>query len=387
MLGSLRYFWERDPSTLPNGVDALLCYLCTNDEWSTANEVNEETLSMEVVSLRKRTGTCIVQVSKQVPHLLVQWLSQLSDRARQLLSSDLLLPPNRMHLFEFLSCVASAVEDPSNRSAFVADVLSSSLDILESREARDALSSTDNFMVSLGISQALSNPSSVTDEEHVKLITRNFARLYSSFNQLLSVGRRCHEAALKRPSGGIPLQHIPNSIKARIQSAGNEFQHFPDEGTVSISDLAIDDPFAPLWPRILPSLLEALDVVLNLWHPEYQASLLSNQIQRYVFAITDDDVYLTMKQDSLSGGGVFGKGGTAGTVISGCDRRSLNLVPRWSSWFNELRNVCFQLLGLMSIQRVLYAPEIAPFYPRLVAIVSNQKHLMSMEHRQISQFL
>jgi hypothetical protein len=64
-----------------------------------------------------------------------------------------------------------------------------------------------------------------------------------------------------------------------------------------------------------------------------------------------------------------------------------NLTPRWSGWFNELRNNCFQLLGLISAQRVLYAPEISHLYPQLVSVVANQDHLRSMEHRHLNQYM
>eukprot|EP00814_Leptocylindrus_danicus_P018484 CAMPEP_0116006852 /NCGR_PEP_ID=MMETSP0321-20121206/1967_1 /TAXON_ID=163516 /ORGANISM="Leptocylindrus danicus var. danicus, Strain B650" /LENGTH=1485 /DNA_ID=CAMNT_0003475469 /DNA_START=138 /DNA_END=4596 /DNA_ORIENTATION=+ len=394
LLGSLKYIWVYDSTTLPAGVDALLCYLTVEDEWASAPSsslgVGEETLSTEVISLRKKSGTCLVAVSKKVPKLLLPWLAQLSERARQILASDTLLPPNRMHLFEFLSCVASAVEDSNARSSFVADVLSQSFEVLESNDAKDALGSEEKFLKSLGVLEAGIDPGSVTNAQHVRTITNNFTKLYSAFNQLLSVGRRCHESAMRRPNGGIPLQGVSldkNFVPEENGSCDVKSENFPDEGTVSIFDLAADDPFVPLWPRIIPPLLQALERVLRLWHPEYQARLLSNKIQRFVYAISDDEVFLAMKQDSLSSGGVFGQGGTAGTVVSGWDRRSLNLVPRWSGWIQELRHVCFQLLGLMAVQRVLFAPEVASMVPTLVSVVSNQNNLMSMEHRHIVQYL
>jgi hypothetical protein len=169
--------------------------------------------------------------------------------------------------------------------------------------------------------------------------------MFSSLNQLLSVGKRCQEAAKQRPNGGIPVQYLSEVIDVSVM------QNFPDEGPVSISDLAINDPFVPLWPKLLPILLQVFEVTLRVWHPKFQAILLRDNIQRYALAISDDEAYLATKQDS-SVGGVFGKGGTAGSIISGIDRRDLNLTPKWSGWFNELRNNSFQLLGLLCAQRV-----------------------------------
>lgn len=382
LLAALRYFWKYDARTLPLGIDSLLSNLCATDECRANAQVSNESLSMDVISLRKKSGAAIVTVSKYIPNLLVSWLDQLSERARQLLSTDSLLDPSRMHLFEFLSCVASAVDNAANRASFIGNVMASSLETLRRNDVTEALSSVQNIMHFLGISQSASEQESVINKDHVSAVTRRFAEVYSALNQLLAVGRRCHEASIRRPSGGIPFQNLTNSSKENWQNS-----RFPDEGPVSLNDLSQDNPFVSLWPQFFPSLLQALAVTLELWHPEIQLQLLQHPLQRYVYAISDDEVFIFTKQDNLSTGGVFGKGGTAGNVVKGCDRRSINLVPRWSGWLNELRNVSFQLLGLAATQRVLYSADMSHLYPHLVGIVCNQKNLMSMEGRHMAQFL
>jgi len=378
MLENLKYVWKYDATTLPQGVDSLLSYLNARNEWESPINCNEpERLSGEVIGLRKKSGLCLVSVAKYIPDLLVPGLEQLCGKAKELLSSNDLIPPNRMHLYEFLSVVATAVEDPLLRSNFVADVLSSSLNDLENDDVKVALNSPDGLIDFLGITEAKRNPASVTDPSNVKRVTHNYCQFYSALNQLLSVGKRCHEAAKKRPNCGIPLQHL--------QDKSLNQQNFPDEGPVSIRDLAVDDPFIPLWVRILPVLLRTLDVTLGMWHPRFQAALLGNSIQRYAYAISDDEVYISNAQNNAAGG-VFGVGGTAGSVVNGWDRRDLNLVPRWSGWLNELRNTCFQLLGLLTNQRVLFAPELASSFAHLVSVVANPDHLKTMEHRHMTQY-
>ena len=339
LLEALKHYWKYEPSTLPIGVDSLLMYLSATDN------PPKEKLSEDVIGLRKKSGVSLVAVSKVVPNLLVPWLSQLSDRAQTLLTSGGLTPINEMHLYEFLSCVATAVENPIDRSNFVADVLANSIRTLESPNIQNSIQSTEGLLSLMGITQAGTNPSCVTDQEFVKKVTRDFSALFSSFNQLLSVGKRCHEAAKNRPNGGLPVQNL-SPITDESMS-----QHFPDEGPISVNDLALNDPFVPLWPKLLPTLLQVLEITLSVWHPERQANLLRNNIQRYALAISDDEAFLATKQES-SVGGVFGKGGTAGSIVSGKDRRDMILTPRWSGWFNELRNNCFQLLGLLCAQRV-----------------------------------
>lgn len=383
MLDSLKTYWNHDPSTLLPAIESLFGYLSAPDEWRsspTTDNGEESNLSGETTGLRKKSGVALVSISKKVPHHLVPWLSQLSEATSALLSSHKLLPMTEMHLYEFLSCVATAVGEPVARSNFVANVLASSLSTLESLEVKQSISSVDNLLVSVGITQDAVLQTRVTDPENVKTVTNKYCRLFSSVNQLLSVGKRCHEAARKRNKNFIPLQDLDITV-AELRPS-----HFPDEGPVSLRDLALNDPFAPLGPRILPIVTQILDVTLEMWHPERQAALLQNPVQRYALAISDDEAYLSQKHDSKNGG-VFGEGGTAGSVVAGIDRRALNLVPRWSGWFNELRNTCFQLLGLFAGERVLYAPELSDFFPKFVSVVANPAHLRAMEHRHLNQFL
>lgn len=393
LLECLKHYWKHYPSTLLQGVNSLLGYIGAPDEWGeTKIEVDgTKRLSGETVGFRKKSSMCLVGLSKQVPHHLVPWLSELSNATRSLLSQPELLQTNRMNLYEFLSVVATAVEDPIQRANFIGSVLGDALNTLQAVETQEALSSVDNFVTALGIAQASNNPASVTDIANVKVVTDRFSRIFSSFNELLSVGKRCHEASQKRANGGIPAASASGAININIPKGMSlmkaaETMHFPDEGPVSINDLAVDDPFVPLWPRILPQMLRMLDITFKLWQPRQQAVYLRNPIQRYALAISDDDAFLARKTDGKTGG-VFGEGGTAGSIIPGTDRREMNLAPRWSGWLNEMRSALFRMLGLLAGQRVLYAPEIAEFYPQLVAVVTDPDNLRAMEHRHCTQYL
>jgi hypothetical protein len=382
LLDALRHYWKHncEPSSLLQAVDSLLKYLGLPDEW---NSDPNSSMSGEIVSLKKKSGVTLVNISKKVPQNLVPWLSQLSEATKGLLSSHGLIPMNQMHLFEFLSCVATAVENPVARAEFIQNVLSNALETLESPEVQQSISSVNALLTMLGITQAGERPESVTNPNQVKAITGNYNRLFNALNRLLSVGKRCNEAArAKTINCGVGI----NTVIQNSASNSSSTPYFPDEGTISIQDLSINDPFAPLWPRILPTLLTITESILGVWRPENQAVLLQNRLQCYTYAISDDDAYLSKTQDGKSGG-VFGEGGTAGSVVAGTDRRDLNLVPKWSGWFNELRNTCFQMLGLLCTERILYAPEIASMYPRLIAVLTDPGNLKSMEHRHFSQYL
>ena len=287
---------------------------------------------------------------------------------------------NQMHLYEFLSCVATAVDDPAVRANFVGNVLSSPMETLESAEVQQQISSEQSLLRAFGVLQAGEDPSSVNDWNTVKQITANYNRLFMALNRLLSVGKRCSEAARKQ-GGGL------TGIRADSSTMAVPGMHnFPDEGPLSTQTLALTDPFAPLWIRILPYILKIYEATLGVWRPENQSVLLRHQYQKYVYAISDDEAFLS-KNHSKTSGGVFGEGGTAGSVVSGVDRRDNNLLPRWSGWFNELRNTCFQLISVMVAERVVFAPELSALFPRFVAVLTHPQLLRSMEHRHLTQYL
>jgi len=393
LLECLRHYWTHDPSTLLQGVNSLLGYIGSPDEWGGTKVEADGTKQMsgETVGFRKKSSMSLVGISKVVPHHLVPWLAELSNASRSLLAHPDLLQTNRMNIYEFLSVVATAVQDPAQRANFIGNVLGDALNTLQSAETQDALASVDNFLTAVGIAQAANNPGSVTDVSNVKTVTDRFSRIFSAFNEVLSVGKRCHEAAKRRPNGGIPIAASSGAVNINIPKGMSvveaaETLHFPDEGPVSIYDLTMDDPFVPLWPRIMPHMLRMLDIMLKLWQPQRQADLLRDPIRRYALAISDDEAFASLKSDGKTGG-VFGEGGTAGSIIPGTDRRDMNLAPKWSGWLTEMRNSLFQMLGLLAGQRVLYAPEIAEFYPQLVAVVTDSDNLRAMEHRHCTQFL
>jgi len=382
MLQTVVYIWKYESTTLLQGVDILLSYLCAKDECSHTSLREDMRLSDDVTGLRRRSGLAVVSVGKRVPELLLPWLDELSARSLSILSTEKLFAPNQMHLYEFLSCVANAIDDSAKRSAFVSDVLSGSIGTLESNECTEAFSSVEGLMKALGIYQASGNPSFVNNPTSVKEVSDRFGRMFSAFNQLLSVGKRCSQAAKKR---GLPMQNASSNAPMSL-SLDSAFALPPDEGPLSINELALNNAFVPLWPRLISPLLQALDTVLKLCRPEYQVRFFLDPCQCYMYAISDDEAYLATKRKDACGG-VFGPNGTAGSIVSGINRKQKNLLPRWSGWLSELRNGCLQLLGMMAEQRVLYSPEFSPYYPSLVQVLLNQESLRSMEHRHIAQLM
>ena len=85
---------------------------------------------------------------------LVPWLSQLSDATRTLLSSDGVIPNNQMHLYEFLSCVATAVQDPVARANFIGGVLSSAIETIESPAVQECIASVPALLDALGCTES-----------------------------------------------------------------------------------------------------------------------------------------------------------------------------------------------------------------------------------------
>ena len=67
--------------------------------------------------------------------------------------------------------------------------------------------------------------------------------------------------------GGLPIDQI-------LQLGNSELPTFPpDEGPIGMKDLALSDPFVPLWPRILPIILDLYEAISGIWLPASQATL------------------------------------------------------------------------------------------------------------------
>lgn len=376
LLETLRHIWKHNPTMLLEGIDTLLKYMGLPDEW----DPSSPKMSEEMIGFKKRSGVALVSIAKQVPNQLVLWLSQLSEAAKRLLSSDGMVPMNQMHLYEFLSCVASSVDDYRARTQFISDVLSDAIGTLEKPEVQRAIQSTEALLDALGVIGAAKDPSSVANTSHVSQVQTLFFQIFNPLNRLLSVGRRCHEAASKKTVlCGVPTSEIPSF------GGIGEPPIPPDEGPLTLEQLSYSDPFVPLWPRILPIVLNTYRAVMGTWNFEIQSRLLQDKCQRYLYAISDDEAYLARDQSSKPGG-VFGEEGTAGSVITGLDRKQANLLPKWSGWMTELRNTCFQLMGLLMTQRALYSSELAGVFPSIVTTLVDPRVLRSMEHRHMSQF-
>jgi len=381
MVEVLQYYWQHEPETLGTGVDTLLSYLNADVPSTKMEAMSTESANELLLNLRKKSAQALIAISKRVPHLLVSFLGPLCDRVKVLLSSNSLNPTNEMCLYEFLSCIATAIDDPFSRASFISNVLTHSLSYINSPSTIAALRDPESLLEFIGVKNVSRDPGLATNPSFIKDVTSQVMGMLSSFNQLLSVGKRCHEAAKKRSNGGLPI-----SDECLLAEIPTGYCNFPDEGPVALNDLLSNDPFVTLWPHIFPRLIQGANALLGIWKRECQSVLLRDPLQRFALAVTDDELYLAKKQD-LGDGGVFGRGGTAGSVVAGWDRRSNNIAPKWSFWLNELRTIIFHFLGLATSSRILYSPEIAIFYPQLVHIIGDRSNLLSMEHRHVTHYM
>ena len=192
---SLRHFWVHDTQTnsLPGAVEAMFVLLSARDDpASTAPILNQEQLSPDTVLLRRKAGSALVGIGKSCDAKLVSYVGQLAERSSQLMNANVLLPNQKQHLIEFLTCVASAVDDVQQKTSFVSSMVGESLNYLTSPEFTSLVASADSLLSQLGITNA--TPQSVVDVGTVNSTSTVYSKLFSALNQLLSVGKRCHES-------------------------------------------------------------------------------------------------------------------------------------------------------------------------------------------------
>jgi hypothetical protein len=349
-LESLTHYFSHSPESLPTTIMQLLNFLSYSP-----TDPPPDPLPQNLVVLRRKAGTALVSLGKANSASLVQYVSELSSATSELLNSNKLFPPQRIHLIEFLTCVSSAIQDQEQKISFVASILAEPINILSNDPTFRQMSSSPN-----GILQTLRispppTPQSATDPATVSGTANEFSKVFMAMNQLLSVGKRCDERAKSKLTHNLPEQAIP------------------------ISQLSTYDPFVHIWPVILPPILAILNSTIQVWSPSIRATLLNHDLQRYALAITDEEAVVATQKtmDDVQ---------TSGVIVKGTNKRKINLVPRWGGWMNELHNCPFQLLGLFASQRALFAPEMQTLIPNLVSTFSDS-NLKLMEHRHFIQLL
>jgi len=351
LIESLKEYWCVEPASLPQGIEFILS--CLNFTSVNASIPSVDTLSQVDIQVRKKAGMTLVSVGKKTGKYLVQFVAQLTQMCQTVLSehSNTLQPPQKVHIFEFLTSVASAMTDYSQRNNYIAEVLKESMSNWCSSSMSMIFESSDSLLSNIGVIQSAGNTTFVTDPSEIAKVNDTYGSMFMPLTTIMSVAKRCEE-----------------SSKAR---SGENLSDQP----VNLSTLAMIDPFVPLWPQILPSLIQVIRTTFSVWHPNLRSVLLSDVCMRYALAISDEEVMQaqTGANDMKNEGGL---------VLKGVSRKSdNNLIAKWPGWFNELRNAPFQMLGLCATMRALYSPDLFDSYKSMVEILVDDFTMKSMEHR------
>ncbi|GMH80393.1 hypothetical protein TL16_g08529 [Triparma laevis f. inornata] len=376
---SLRHFFFHDPLHLPTAVLNLFnCVAFRDAKTPSGPIVSTEQLLPDNVLLRRKAGTALVSLGKACSTILLQFVDELLTKANALFNDTILLPPQIMHLIEFLTCVANATQDNAKKTSFIDSVLTDSVNALTSGAEMTAMtSSVENLLSAIAITPDPTN-ASVTDPVTVERISANYSRCFSALNQIMNVGKRCDENTKSKES--------PFLIPFKQQQQQFTLQNPPPtEGPISLTELAQFDAFVHLWPQILPALINTLSVAYQMWAPEIRCKLLSHKLQRYALALSDEEAIVATKKFT-AGTNPMEQVEQTGYVCAGTNKRKINLVPRWAGWMNELRNCPLQMLGLLASQRALFCPELQPILPSIINIFSSQ-NLKALEHRHLIQLL
>ena len=347
LVNNLRHYFKHDPSSLPTAVSFLLsCLSCPCPSFVGRNQWIE-----------RKSGIALVTLGKLCNSTLSQYLDDLTNMAKEILSqNDNIQPQQRVYLTEFLTCVANDINDPARKVEFVTSILSASMDHISSGENFRAMtSSVEGMLTTMGICPS-PTVQRVTDPAFVRTTSMSFSETYSALNQIMNVGKRCDA----RPK--IWLSH---SMR---------------EDSISLKDLAANNSFAYHWPKVLPPILKCLDLLCKAWSPQVRGPLLLNDLQRYAFAITDEEAVFSIRPTGDSSNPMEAVE-RDGLVITGTSRRQENLAARWSYWLCELQQSCLGLLGLSLSQRAFFSPELRAVLPAVSTTFSEQ-NLKHLEHRQ-----
>jgi exportin-5 len=367
--------------------------------------------SEPVAALRRRAGGALIALGRALPKELEPHLGSLAARVEAMATRGALRPMQKMHCLEMLVAVSNAVPDPARRTTLVGQAAGESVREWCSPEVTEVLASPQALLTNcLGIEAA---PNSVGADPAVVTAVHAKVRLVGNcLNTLNSIARRVH---------------VPANCAAWADALGSA-----SDGSASSTSAGSEggSAFAPLWPMVLPNLIQLIRVLHGIWAPECSHVLRGASSSAgaplspvaaggggavegwtplsHVLSMHEQELHvksnlsgITQKKQDLMGGNdgghasqIEGGGGGGRDNSSSGDQDQHDHMDSGGSevqsleemrcrWLSELRTLAYALLGIAAQQGALYTIDGA-FSAATACLLHELEHV---EHRHLSLLL
>ena len=129
--------------------------------------ISGQNLGADEVMLRRKAGVSLVSMGKVCASPLAKFLPDISAASSDLISTGNVCPPQKMHLIEFLTCVANAVPGVQERAGFIRSVLAESISVLASEDFIDMTRDVESLFKFIGVA----SPEKARDQAHVEKVS------------------------------------------------------------------------------------------------------------------------------------------------------------------------------------------------------------------------
>ena len=374
--------------------------------------------SEPVAALRRRAGGALIALGRALPKELEPHLGSLAARVEAMASRGSLRPMQKMHCLEMLVAVSNAVPDHARRTTLVGQVAGESVREWCSPEVTNLLTSPQALLTHcLGIEAAPS--SNGADPAVVTAVHAKVRLVGNCLNTLNSIARRVHVPA--------KCAAWADALGPAGDSSGSEEE---------------ESAFAPLWPLVLPNLIQLIRILHGIWAPECAHVLRgassspaagaamgaaagamssvgagdASSVEgwtplSHVLSMHEQELHvksnlsgITQKKQDLMGGNdgghasqIDGGGGGGGSRDTGGGHGDQDQHDHMDSggievqsleemrcrWLSELRTLAYALLGIAAQQGALFT--IAGAYSAATACLLHE--LEHVEHRHLSLLL
>ncbi|KAG5177597.1 armadillo-type protein [Tribonema minus] len=188
-------------------------------------------LSAQVALVRKTASAGCINLARALPDVLVQIFPDLCIKVKQLLDTGTLTELQKQQLYEMIVITVNAVPDTATRRAFVTDICATAVAAWSGQDTAAAVATPQAFLHVLGVDapEGPTNPA----------VVKSGWAVYTSFTSMLGTFLAVSKRVRPDDEARVTMDH---TLYVQGQALSPEA-------------VLAANPFAQIWPQILPNLL------------------------------------------------------------------------------------------------------------------------------------
>eukprot|EP00611_Tribonema_gayanum_P015397 TRINITY_DN2722_c0_g1_i2.p1 TRINITY_DN2722_c0_g1~~TRINITY_DN2722_c0_g1_i2.p1 ORF type:complete len:1027 (-),score=317.33 TRINITY_DN2722_c0_g1_i2:1457-4537(-) len=298
-------------------------------------------LSAQVALVRKTASAGCINLARALPDVLVQIFPDLCIKVKQLLDTGTLTELQKQQLYEMIVITVNAVPDTATRRAFVTDICATAVAAWSGQDTAAAVATPQAFLHVLGVDA----PEGPTNPAVVKSGWAVYTSFTSMLGTFLAVSKRVRPDDEARATMDHTLYVQGQALSPEAVLAAN--------------------PFAQIWPQILPNLLSFIRTLHLIWEPATRNMLAKHPYGQAVLGLPKEEQAKCIITCGLPE-----------TQPNSASRRDLRM--KWATWLSQLRVRAYGLLAMACKHRALFLMA----DPSQIGKVLEESILVGLQHQE-----